>query len=170
MNLKRAFSLCVVVGACALVPTGCATTAAQSTRATTRTSVLVAGGIIAELEAASTAIFVQRTNDLVAQLSDHGGSADDYARLAAPLEAEFRRRGDAIQSLDACVYASAAILDATANGDASAYLAAVAPILDAIARAVTVLRRGDVLPAVPIPSAVVTLTQALRSVVGGHAP
>ncbi len=135
-----------------------------------RVTVLSLGGAVQVVHAEHQAVYARAVGALRDQEHD-GGSLADYNVRVAPLRAAFLRRSAAIGSLDRDLYAAAAVTDAVRQGADRAMLAPMAArVLAAIDASLTVLRDGDVLPAVTIPHEVTDVTALLVTLAGVVTP
>jgi hypothetical protein len=149
-------------------PAGCGGDAAVARRAAT-VVVPSLGGALAAIHGGHQAAFDRAADALGAELRARGGTAADYDRRIAPAAAEFRARGEAIYTLDALLYAAAELVDRSAEGFDRAWMPMAARLTEALDRILRLLANGSILPAVPIPPAVLQLSGALRALAGPFA-
>lgn len=130
-------------------------------------SVVIAGDGVAALQTAHQGAYRVATDALLSR----GLRGAEYAAAVIPLDAEFARRGRAIQALDVDVYAAAAIVDAVHAG------APLAQVLDAARQSADALNRdlhvlaegaGGVLPPLAIPPAILGVSDAIHALAGGQ--
>jgi hypothetical protein len=129
-------------------------------------TVVTVGGGLAVVQGEHQRVYTRATDALIERLRAAGGTMADYDREAAPLTRAFRARGDAIQGLDAQLYAAAAVIAAAAADDLRAWVRAAARILATIRQHLGVLEDGTLLPAVPIPREITDTVAVLEQIAG----
>jgi hypothetical protein len=114
-------------------------------------TVVTVGGGLAVAQGEHQRVYARATDTLRERLVASGGTLADYDREVAPINAAFYARGEAIQALDAQLYAGAAVIEASRGSDPRQWARAAQRILAAIRRHLAVLEDGAILPAVRIP-------------------
>jgi hypothetical protein len=129
-------------------------------------TVVTIGGGLAVVQGEHQRAYTRATDALIERLRAAGRTTGDYDREVEPLTRTFRARGDAIQGLDAQLYAAAAIIQAAGSDDMRAWAHAAARILATIRQHLGVLEDGTLLPAVPIPREITDTVAVLEQIAG----
>jgi hypothetical protein len=140
----------------------CSTTPHQVAHIT----VVSAGSAVSQLHAAHQRVYTRATDELRESIRQRHGTLADYNREVEPIDAEFTARSEVLQNIDAHLRAAAAIIDASRNGNSTAWIEAVGPVLTALRITLETMQQGNVLPPVPIPPEVLSIMQTLSTLAG----
>lgn len=142
--------------------------ACSATRPIIVTTVASTGAVLNQLHQEHQRVYTQATDQLRASIRQRGGTIAEYNAALEPLDAEFDHRSELIQTIDAHLYAAAALIDATRGGQVSDYRQAVRPVLEALRRTLESLRDGNALPPVNIPPDIIQVIRALELLAGPY--
>lgn len=162
--MKRFFALAMLVFSLAFCLANCGSTA----RTIAVTTVASTGALLNQLHQEHQRVYTEATDTVRTSIRQRGGTLAEYNRALEPIDAEFDHRGELIQTIDAHLYAAAAIIDASRNGQISDYRQAVRPVLEALRHTLESLRDGNALPPVHIPPDIIQVIRALESLAGPY--
>lgn len=150
----------VLVLALAAVPPGCSATQHQVAAG----SIVTTGSLVNGVWQTHRDLYTLATDNLRDRVQ-----GADYDREVAPIDDAFRKRSRAIQALSSVLYAAAYLNDAAGPAATpEARAAAARQVLETLRDVTRVLADGSVLPAVPIPSQVLAVENALVALAGGR--
>jgi hypothetical protein len=127
-------------------------------------AIVSTGSLVAGIHRTHQELYTAATDNLRARVQ-----GADYDREVAPIDAAFRRRSVALQSLSSVLFAAAYLNDAVGpEATPAARAAAARQVLETLRDVTQVLADGSVLPAVPIPPEVLAVENGLVALAGGH--
>ena len=162
VTMKRIFVFIALAFSLAFVLSNCSATPRQIAHVT----VVSAGAAVSQLHTAHQRVYTRATDELRASIRQRHGTLAEYNREVEPIDAEFTARSEVLQNIDAHLRAAAAIIDASRNGNSTAWIEAVGPVLTALRITLETMQQGNVLPPVPIPPEVLSIMQTLSTLAG----